>query len=297
MIFSHFMRIDRIRYAFLEYLAYWEGQLTASRLGKALGRSREHVQREVITPYRQQFFDIPAPRPEGERPSDTHHHLRFAPRGSRSLIDWVSGEKSLAEALGEAPRFGIPMEDVSAVAFRDTHPEIFQSLYLGCVQRRQVSVEYVSKQRFSVIDFSAHTLVRDFARVHFRGYARWRDEDGPGCYIDLVPSRITQVFAVLADDRDDDRPKYVSEDSDVEWNERVTLQFRLNPDLPGKILDVLRTEYEGSRAHDAFETLTIPDVRRALRRYVERSLRYRFFGDTIYEVWIPPLERKPCPLD
>jgi hypothetical protein len=33
--------------------------------------------------------------------------------------------------------------------------------------------------------------------------------------------------------------------------------------------------------------LVIPDVRQAIKPYINRALRYRFFGDTLYEVWLP----------
>lgn len=278
------MRKWKIRYALLEYLVYWEDDLTASRLGKLLGKSREHVQREVITPYRKEFADSFASRGGRRDNPDTQGPPRFAPATPGALIDLVRGEARLAEAAGESPRFGISVEDVACVAFQETHTEIFRSLYRACVQRRSVLVEYASKRRISVIWFSPHALVRDFARMHFRGYASW-SENQPGYFIDLVPSRVCRVLG------DGNSSSYVSGDSDMEWNERVTLRFRMNPKLPENIRKVLRLEHEEDRTRQSFDTLEIRNVRRAIRRYVERSLSQRYFGESLHQVWLPDHEK------
>ena len=269
-----------IRYTWLEYLAYWEGRLSASRLGSILGQSREHVQRHVISAYRHEFPGALAGGAGRSYSIDRHEDLHFAPAGAHMLVDLLRGEASLSKALGESARFGIPVEDVGTISFRETEPEIFRSLYRSCVQRRCVLVEYVSKSRVSVIRFSPHALVRDVARLHFRGYAASR-QDQKGDYIDLVPSRVRRVFD------DVDKWNYVSSDEDRDWHERVNLRFRLNPDLPKNIRQVLSLEYEGENARVDFDRLDIPAVRLAMRLYVERIVKFRFFDEELYQVWIP----------
>lgn len=276
------MRKWKIQYALLEYLVYWEGRVTGARLGQLLGRTREHVQRQILAPYRREFGDrleLLAERidPDTDRP---HVQPEFAPVAPGALIDIVRGEARFAEAVGESPRFGIPIEDVAAIGFREPHNQYFRMLHRACVQRRAIPIEYVSKRRTAAIWFSPHTLVRDVARIHFRGYGSWSDNQ-PGYYVDLVPSRIYRVLG------NSDHSRYVGPDADKEWNERVTLTFQLNPKLPENIRKTLCLEHEENRNRTVFDTLVIPDVRRALRRYVERSLQYRFFSGSLYHIWIP----------
>lgn len=283
--FSH-MRAWKIQYAFLEYLAYWEGRVTGARLGQLLGRTREHVQREILTPYRREFgerLELLAERidPDADRP---HVQPEFAPVAPGALIDIVRGEARFAEAAGESPRFGIPVEDVTAIGFREPHAQYFRMLHRACVQRHAVPIEYVSKRRTAAVWFSPHTLVRDFARAHFRGYASWSDHK-PGFYIDLVPSRIFRVLGA------GDATRFVSGDADRYWNQRVTLTFNLNPGIPEGIREILRLEHNEDRSRMEFKRLIVPDVRLALRLYVERALRYRFFDDSLQEVWIPDGEK------
>ncbi len=276
------MRKWKIKYALLEYLVYWEGRVTGARLGQLLGRTREHVQREILAPYRREFGDrlellAASIDPDTDRP---RVQPEFAPVAPGALIDIVRGEARFAEAVGESPRFGIPVEDVAAMGFREPNARYFRTLYRACVQRRAVPIEYVSKRRTAAVWFSPHTLVRDFARAHFRGYASWSDHQ-PGFYIDLVPSRISRVIG------DSDRSRFVSCDADKDWNERLTLTFNLNPNLPENIREILRLEHHEGRSRQEFGRLAVRDVRLALCRYVERALRYRFFGDSIQEIWIP----------
>ncbi|MCG5508766.1 hypothetical protein [Ectothiorhodospira lacustris] len=273
------MKKSMMRYSWLEYLAYWEGRLSASKLGRILGQSREHVQRDVISAYRHEFPGVLAGGPGRSQSIDRHEDLHFAPSGAHRLVDLLRGEATLSEALGEPARFGIPVEDVGTIAFRETEPEIFRSLYRGCVQRRCVLVEYLSKNRVAVMRFSPHALVRDVARLHFRGYASWT-QDHRGYYIDLVPSRVRRIYD------DVDRWNYVPDTDDREWHERVNLTFRLNPDLPKNIRQILILEYEGEKAREDFTQLVIPDVRLAMTRYVERTMKYRFFGEEMHHVWM-----------
>lgn len=35
------------------------------------------------------------------------------------------------------------------------------------------------------------------------------------------------------------------------------------------------------------DTMVIPSVRKAVKPYVDRALRYRWFGNDHYETWIP----------
>ncbi|MCG5525958.1 hypothetical protein LRB11_13620 [Ectothiorhodospira haloalkaliphila] len=254
--------------------------MSASRLGRILGQSREHVQRHVISAYRHEFPGVLVGGAGRNHSIDKHEDLHFAPASAHMLLDLLRGEASLSSALGGSARFGIPVEDVGAVSFRETEPEILRSLYRSCVQRRCVLIEYVSKRQTSVMRFSPHALVRDVARLHFRGYAA-TGQDLKGYYIDLVPSRVRRIFD------DVDKWNYVSGDEDKDWHERINLKFRLNPDLPNNIRQILSLEYEGENSRQNFDRLDIPAVRLAMRLYVERVVKFRFFNKKVYQVWIP----------
>lgn len=277
----------------IEYLAYWEARLSAGRLAALLGRTRSQVQRTVIKDYEERHPGTLVRKKRGKAFADTAEGLRFAPTSASALLDVIRGEHRLAEASGEAPRFGPPLEEISAFGFSEPDPDLFQRLYAACVGRRAVRLDYAAKSGLMECDFSPHALVRDGARIHFRGYAStaYRSSapyQGPfQQYIDLAPSRVRRLID------EGDGADYVSDAGDADWHDRETLMFQLNEELPKEILAVLAVEYEGAKAGGDFRRLEIPNVRKALRIYVQRSLRRRAFGDVVHEIWLPVAEAPP----
>ncbi|MDD2867476.1 hypothetical protein [Neomegalonema sp.] len=274
-------------YFAIEYLAYWEGRLSAGRLAALLGKTRSQVQRTIIKDYEEQHPGALMRGGRGKTFADTAEGLKFAPTSASALLDVIRGERRLAESSGEKPRFGPPLEEVSAFGFSEPDPDVFQRLYAACVGRRAVRLDYAAKSGLMECDFSPHALVRDGGRIHFRGYAStiYRPStpypDPFRQYIDLVPSRVRRLI------HESSVTDYVPDAGDADWHARETLVFRLNDDLPKEILGVLAVEHEGARASGDFRIKRIQNVRKALRIYVQRSLRHRAFGDVLYEIWRP----------
>ncbi len=271
----------------LEYLACWEGELSARRLAELTARSREDAQRRIISGYQKAHPGRLVPSGRLKKFADATGGLAFAPTSASALLDVIRGEHRLAEASGEEPRFGPPLEEISTFGFSEPDPDVFQRLYAACVGRRAVRLDYAAKSGLMECEFSPHALVRDGVRIHFRGYAStaYRSStpypDPFRQYIDLAPARVRRLI------HEGDVAGYVSDAGDADWHARETLMFRLNDDLPQEILSVLAVEHEGGESSGDFRIKTIPNIRKALRIYVQRSLRHRAFGDVLYEIWLP----------
>lgn len=278
------MKIPYINEILLEYLAYWESGLQASRLAKILGQSREHVQRHVIGPFKQNYPSrfITA----GNRMyklDDTCEGLRFAPYVPSELLRMLDGMTVLYQNEPEAYPFGVKVENPLRGIAPEPNPEIFRALYTACARKRALALQYHSKKQLFPMQFSPHTLVQLPERIHFRGYARWH-ADRKGLFIDLVPARVISIESELLEEA-------VSSSTDVDWHTKVQACFVLSPTLPELLSELLRQEWGAYICREDPNRLVIPDVRQAIKPYINRALRYRFFGDTLHEVWLPSSSR------
>jgi hypothetical protein len=265
----------------VEYLAYWEEELTAARLGRLLGLSREHAQRAVLGPFLRDYH-VPLERSRGQarRLADKAEGLRFAPTRPSDLVRVLQGMQILHTYEAESSPFGVPVEDVEVLTSAEPDVEVFKALYAACARRSAQVVEYQSRDQLFTMAFSPHAIVTAPGRLHFRGYADY-PRLGTGGYIDVVPSRIRRI--------DGERPDLaVSSAGDVEWATRADLRFQLNPDLPESLRAVVLEEWSGGvTSLDGRLVLTLPAVRQALALYVRRGLRHRVFRSMAHEVWLP----------
>lgn len=247
----------------LEYLALWEGALSAQRLGKLVGLSREHAQRTLIGPYRQ---EIPGRLVStGRRPSRIEPDgisTRWMPSDPGGFVAVLTGVKAIAGASPETWPIGGSFESVPLICRANGDNEAFVALYRAMCQRRSIVLEYRAKGGPRSYCFSPHTLVDTSSRPHFRGYAADPVSE-TGYFIDLVPSRVLELLGVRND-------AYVSYESDKEWIRRVDLTFRLHEDMDENLKEAISLEYAIQDGYFIFY-----DVREALARYVIRQLLER----------------------
>jgi hypothetical protein len=251
----------------LEYLALWEGALSAQRLGKFVGLSREHAQRTLIGPYRQEMPGRLVSA--GKRPSRMEPDgmpTRWMPSDPGGFVAVLTGLKAIAGASPEAWPARGAFESVPLICRANGDNEAFVALYRAMCQRRSIDLEYRAKRGPRSYRFSPHTLVDTSSRPHFRGYAADPVSE-TGHFIDLVPSRVSELPDVKNDAY---VSSYVSYESDDEWNRRVDLTFQLHEDMDENLKEAISLEYAIQGEYFVFY-----DVREALARYVIRQLLER----------------------
>lgn len=271
------MKLKKIDFKFLEYLAFWQDGLTGTRLADFLGVDRTHVHSAVMTPYMELHGEDLVQRrrvwvvrePERRRP-------RYGPATIEDLFRFLDGLQFLADLPGE--ELGVPLEDVTIDLPVEQNLGSFRTLHAAAAQRREVRVLYRSRRREAEYLFSPHAVVRTTSRPHFRGFLRGF-EGREGVFTDLVPARV--ISAELAEAR-----TYVGDETDLAWHRRTTVRLGVAPGLSDDQRTTLMAEYAPIAAF-ADGVLTIPNVRVCLAPYVCRHLRYRVFDDDPVEVWVP----------
>lgn len=278
----HIMKIPMINEIFLEYLAYWESGLQASRLARILGQSREHVQRNTISAFERTYpIRLIAAGERMRKLADTSDGLRFAPSRPSDVMRMLDGVAVLFQNSVDDYPFGVRVENPLSGLMPEPDPEIFRALYSACARKHSLTIQYHSKKGVFPVTFSPHSLVHVPDRCHFRGYARWAGDIKQARFIDLVPARVVSVESESC-------VHAVPSSEDIDWNTLSNAVFRLNTNLPERLYALVRQEWASSMAdHDKPDIMVIPAVRKALRRYVDRALRYRVFGDALHEVWLP----------
>lgn len=271
------MKLKTVDFKFLEYLSFWQGRLTGTRLADLLGVERTHAHRAVLAPYMRINPDALAQKGRFWAVRDPDRSLpRYGPARVEDLFRFLDGLEALADLSGEV--LGVPLENAAIDLPVEHNLHAFRTLYAGAAQRRVVQLLYRSRKQEIRLRFSPHALIRTAARPHFRGFAVG-DGDRPGFFTDLVPSRV-----ITAEDLGG--AGYVSGETDPGWTGRVEVRLRLSPALPEMTRDSLMSEYAGL---DGFSdgVLRIDGVRICIAPYLCRHLRYRVFDNTPVEVWIP----------
>ena len=276
------MKVPRINEIFFEYLAYWESGLQASRLAKILGQSREHVQRNTISRF-ERTYRVRLINSQGRmrKLADTSEGLRFAPSRPSDLVRMLDGISILFQNAPEDYPLGVRVENPLHGLMPEPDAEVFRALYAACTHKGAVRMQYHSKQGVFPMTFSPHALVQVPDRVHFRGYAQWAAGQEKGMFIDLVPARVESIDGEMIWDA-------VPSSEDADWHSKSSAVYRLSSELPEALAAVLRQEWASSMTDNSRpDTMVIPSVRKAVKPYVDRALRYRWFGKDHYETWIP----------
>lgn len=257
-------------------ILFWEGGFSAERLASRLGMRREHVQRTIVLDYRAR--NPGALRREGYRyapPAEDVDPL-LAPRDAAEVFNLLSAEdgirtRSIAAGLPSPDDQTVRTEDVVALTTSRPDTRTFRALSMACAGRKSVTMSYLTRSGPAELKFSPHTLVRTAWRLHFRGHARGDHFTGGERFVDLVPSRVLEIVSL-----DDD---HISNREDDDWHVREDLSFVLSGALPSDIRAQAFQEYMS-------DTVTIPQVRRALASYVRRAMMWRVFRDEMHLAWL-----------
>lgn len=276
MIYYHTMKNSMIEKILVAYLGGWERKLSASLLAKALGISREHAGRGIM-PWVRAAYALSDPEGSHSRTAilDELEHLPEGLRSPRDVMDILPGLKRICEKEAVFPS----CVRLGHILTAEGDPEIFRDLYAAMCRKEAVLIKYKAKSGDTACWFSPHSLVDLPHRPHFRGYVHWLRSDEWG-FIDVVPSRVTQVNAVS-------KEKFTGGDKDTDWHDLVTIDFLLSKELPGHLRETVIQEWgHRIRRVDGEIVLQVPGMQRALVRYVRDALLWRSFHGEPHKVWI-----------
>lgn len=264
------MRLKGVDFRILEYLAYWEGGVTAGRLAEICGVDRVHAQRAIVSPYQEARPGALVPCGRARRLSD-----RIVPAfGPTNLIELFETVDMVRAACGEA-RTAVPMERIDGLTAR-TGEGAFRALYTACARREAVGLTIEGADGAETGLFSPHHLVRECGSQFFRGHLRGA---GAGRYVDIDPNRVPRTDATSAAD-------YVGAEGDADWHARETVTLRLAEGLPPDLRAAAIREHADQEGV-AEGRLIIRGVRRCLVPHLVRRLRYRVLDQGPVEVWVP----------
>ncbi|MCY4227401.1 MAG: hypothetical protein OXF20_06880 [Gammaproteobacteria bacterium] len=264
-----------------EALLYWRANLSAKEFAEAVGRTRQHLQKEVITPFIQKRgMDI-----EETRGKKHGRSLIIEPKISQpdlwdffSLLDverkWRRHERKGLSSLAE-----IDIIDIIP-------PESSETSFWVCratAQKCTLFGNYLFKNHGVLnVQFSPHTLVRTPRRIHARGHLLVRSSEKKidWGYLDLVPSRFLDDSNLRLG-----KSEYIGVEDDKEWHQYEKIAFRINPDLPKNAYLALQNEYDIKPNSDGYCIIYI-EVRKALVYYYEHHVYSRMIGKNPMRAWV-----------
>jgi hypothetical protein len=264
------MKLKEVDFKILEYLAFWEGGVTAGRIAEVVGVDRVHAQRAIMTPYKSTHPGQLEPAGRSRRLADQVIPL-FGPRTLTELFETVDMVRS---ACGEG-RVGVPTERLDGLA-RRSGEGAFRTLYAACARKEAVGVTLEGPDGAETGLFSPHHLIRDGGSPFFRGHL-W--STGAGRYLDLDPNRVSRAEA-------GDGAGYVGPDGDADWHARETVTLQLAEGLSPELRAAALREHPEAAGQEKGR-LVIRGVRRCLVPHLVRQMRYRVLEEGPVEVWVP----------
>lgn len=243
-----------MRFAFIESRVYWGNGFTAQQLATAFSLSRPHAQ-TVIDRYNQLhpnalWFDSKKRR-QVAGPDFQPNYIRPA---TTPFLDYVRGQALIAYYLENAELIDLPFEDVERLLTPRLERRPLQAALQGLYEQKAVVLHYRAKTGANLREISPHHLVFASNRYHLRAFCHVTR-----FFLDFSLARI--LYSELS------TTPWVSARDDEEWDEIVTLHFRLNTELPLEAQDALRCDF----SLDQDDSFSIR-CRKAVRLYVRRSL-------------------------
>lgn len=255
------MKIEGLDHLTIEYLAYWEGGMTAGRLAAVAGVNRPHAQTFMVKPYdelpgtrgrlkrhkKEKVFDEDRGFGPALMPTRPSSAILFG----RAMHWFASFRRERGDPELKGPKHpAVTIEDIPGISSMHLRHEGFRALHVGCAKKKAVRIIYRSNADASIpMTVSPHALVVGCAREHFRCHVDERGADGAlhrplpaqmtGSYwADIVPWRVLAVEGFVPD-------AYVSGKADMEWKTTETLAFALEPEVPDHLLDIVDAEMSG----------------------------------------------------
>ena len=275
VIYYHDMTVDKIEKIICAYLGGWEQVLSTSRVAGALGISREHASRKIMTWARKAFS---LSQPEGSvKTVFIDGGLEAMPPGLRSPREMMDNLPGLLLVCGDG------LERPNIVRLGDlfcseADPDIFHRIYAAMCRKEALLISYKAKSGDMSFWFSPHSLIDLPQRPHFRGHAQWI-RDGDWAFIDMVPSRVALVEEIS-------RERYVGEVADTSWNTVADLALKLSPELPQEIRATMIQEWGYNlKEIDGQLILRLENIREPLLDYVKDTMFWRAFRGKVYQIW------------
>jgi len=265
------MKFDTvIRFSYIETQLLWGDGLAANNLAKTFGLTRQTAQAAIDT-YRQQYpgqmkYDGSLKRHIAEEDFEPHYI-----RGDAvAFLDYLRGQDLRAHYLEENDWSEIALTDMDRLLRPKLPRRIIQPILAALRHQHTLLIEYqpVMPDHIRAREISPNHLVFANNRYHIHAYCHTAQK-----YLDFVLSRIIHVEPGSED--------WVSSAGSIEWNERVTLHFRPNQELPREVQKTLLYGHPGSEK-GVWEI----NCRKNEAFYIRRKLLKDFDNNRRMPLWI-----------
>lgn len=246
-----------LRYRLIEVIALWEGRLTTNHLQRAFGIGRQQASKD-INHYLAEYAPgnlIYDRSLKGYRPSEQFKPI-FTRGEADEYLQMMHAREDLSCAF-EALDVRELNTEVLLPPSRDLRPAVLCPILQACREGLRVEIQYASLSHpdpeYRVIQ--PHTVVHNGMRWHARAWCEKSSE-----YRDFVLSRIQ------------DKPEITlqgnkSQDQDIAWQEKLTLEITPDPRLSATQQAVIARDY------GMIKNLLSIKCRAAMANYVIQSLR------------------------
>ncbi len=221
-------------------LLYWRGNMNASEFAEAVGRTRTHVQTEVIAPFLSDSSNKVLEHRGRKHGRTLAGRPKQSPGDLWSFFNLLAAERAYLRrerpgytSLASIDIFDIAPPDPSGAAAWVCRATAQKSALVG---------NYLFKNHgVHAVNFSPHTMIRTPRRIHFRGHllVTLPTETQDWGFVDLVPGRFLDDGQLALNGHG-----YRSSEADREWNTKVELTFQINPNLPTEAFLALQQEYD-----------------------------------------------------
>ena len=258
------MNYDMLRrFAFIEARLLWAGGLTANELARAFGIARQNAQQTIKTYSQQHPGQLRYDARERRQVPNEGFEVHYIRDNVGRFLDYQRAANYTAHFYDEPDWADLPFTDIDALV-RPLYDKNSVRTAVEALRRKSVVIiGYWSMSGARTRRLSPHHLLYADGRYHIRAYCHETEQ-----FRDFTLARI--VTAEFSNER------WVSDALDREWQQRINLEFEINPELPEQAKAALRQDH--LKVGDV--TLLIPGIRKALAFYVERRLgridnRYR----------------------
>ena len=264
-----------------EALLYWRGNLNADEFAEAVGRTRQRVQTEIITPFVQGGGKVIEKR--GRKHGRTlQRPPTSAPEDLWAFFGLLAAERvwRRRERPDCSSFAGIDVVDLAPPAPASVSVWICRA----CAQNCALDGHYVFRNHgVCAVRFSPHTMVRTPRRIHFRGHLlvlQALGETQDWGYVDLVPGRFLDDSDLRLDESN-----YKGAEEDQDWHSKIEITFEINPALPRAAYLALQHEHGIEADREGRCYIKFP-VRKALAYSYEHHVFDRTIGPERMKAWV-----------
>ena len=240
------------RFAFLEMLAYWKGEVSNKDLQKQFNITRQQAHKDFKC-YQNLYPDYLIKQDKA--------CYRFA--NDDKYPKYYKGGLDIFSIWLETGHFSLQLTLPNSYAIRLTLPErnisrhVIATLIKAIQRKCRVEVDYVSltSPQYEGRIFSPHSIIKTGTRFHVRGYC-----EKSQAFRDLVLTRFRGEAEI-------EGPSLHSIDDDLAWKKKVTLIFAPDPRLTPAQQDVVMNDYQMENGRLVLET------RAALANYLIKEMQ------------------------